>query len=266
MIVPRRAVAGSIALLVFLVCAVAVARADQNYNVDGSDTYQIGGHDQRSEIAYSGTQRLHIVKTGDSRRYIARVTYLRNDQGTHAHVTASFESTILASGEQRDGANDDPDYLTVLNQPFAVQLDAATMHDLAHLHGAVPFDFPSPMTGAPLHGTLRHVDNALVNGERVVGVAFDARGPLHGSLPDHPALTLAGRIRMSGTAYYTYGGALLLALDATLAITGNVLDNARRDPVEIVYKRSIKALPAPPATLNRLVAKPTAKPAARDPE
>ncbi len=240
MIVRRRAIAGFFALL-FSIVAAAPARADQKYTVEGSDTYQIGGHDVRSEIAYHGTQRLRIVKAGAGKRYTARVLYLRNDQGTHAHVSASFESTIMPDGEQQDGQNNDPDYLTVLNQPFAVQLDAATMHDLSRLSGAVPFDFPSPMTGAPLHGTLRHVDNATLNGDRVLGVAFDARGPLHGSLPDHPSLTLAGEIRMNGTAYYRYAGALLLALDATLLIEGNVLDNARRDPVEIVYKRSIKA-------------------------
>jgi hypothetical protein len=267
MIVRRRAVAGSIALLVFVVCATAMVGADQCYKVDGSDTYQIGGHDVRSEIAYSGTQRLSVEHTGTARHYVARVQYLRNDQGTHAHVTASFESTILSSGEQRDGANNDPDYLTVLNQPFAVQLDTATMHDLARLSDAVPFDFPSPMTGAPLHGTLRHVDNATLNGQRVLGVAFDARGPLNGKLPDHPNLTLSGQIRMNGTAYYTYAGALLLALEATLSINGNVVDNSRRDPVEIIYKRSIKPLPPvlPPAEAG-FAAKPTAKPWPPDPE
>jgi hypothetical protein len=260
MIVPRRAVAGSIALLVIVVCAAAIARADQSYHVDGSDTYQIGGHDVRSEIAYSGTQQLRIERRGAARRYIARVRYLRDDQGTHEHVTASFESTILPSGEQRDGANNDPDYLTVLNQPFAVQLDSATLHDLSRLTGAVPFDFPSPMTGAPLHGTLRHVENGIVNGERVLGVAFAASGPLHGALPDHPRMTLTGQIRMSGIAYYTFSGALLLALDATLSIKGDVVGDARRDPVEIVYKRSIKALPPAAPADAALGTNPTAAP------
>jgi hypothetical protein len=243
MTVRRRAAAGSIALLIFVVCAAALAKADQTYSVDGSDTYQIGGNDVRSEIAYTGTQRLSVRQAGKARRYVAHAEYLRNDQGTHQRVKASFESTILPNGEQQDGANNDPDYLTVLNQPFAVQLDAGTMHDLAHLSGSVPFDFPSPMTGAPLHGTLRHVGAATLNGEAVLGVAFDASGPLDGTLPDHPNLALAGRIRMNGTAFYTEAGALLLALDATLTITGNVVGNARRDPVDIVYRRSLKALP-----------------------
>jgi hypothetical protein len=260
MTVRRRAAAGSIAALIYVVCAAAAAQADQAYRVDGSDTYQIGGRDVRSEIAYSGTQRLSVQQTGKARRYVAHAEYLRNDQGTHAKVRASFESTILPDGEQRDGANNDPDYLTVLNQPFAVQLDPATMHDLAHLSGSVPFDFPSPMTGAPLHGTLRHVGDATLDGVAVVGVAFEAAGPLNGSLPDHPDLILAGQIRMNGTAYYSQAGALLLALDATLSITGNVVDHARRSPVEIVYKRSLKPLPRGNQFDAAAASKPTAKP------
>jgi hypothetical protein len=263
MIVPRRAVAGPTALLVFLVCAIAVARADQTYHVDGSDTYQIGGRDLRSEIAYSGTQRLSVRPVGKARRFVAHAEYLRNDQGTHERATASFESTILPNGEQLDGSNNDPDYLTVLNQPFAVQLDPATMRDIAHLAGSVPFDFPSPMTGVPLHGTLRHVGAATLNGEAVIGVAFDASGPLNGALPDHPELALAGRIRMNGTAYYTEAGALLLALDATLSISGNVVGDARRDPVDITYKRSLKALPAGSQAEAVVGSKPTAKPQLR---
>jgi len=244
MIDRRRAAAGSLAVLLFIECTPTVARADQMYRVSGSDMYQIGGRDVRSEIAYRGMQRLSVRSAGKARKYIARAEYLRNDQGTHVRVKASFETTILPSGEQRDGQNDDPDYLTVLNQPFAVALDSETMHDLATLVGSIPFDFPSPMTGAPLHGTLRHLGDAMFNGEPVLGVAFDASGPLHGTLPDHPDLVLAGRIRMNGTAYYTRSAnALLLDLDATLTISGTVVDHARRDPVDIVYKRTIKALP-----------------------
>ncbi|GAC1534307.1 MAG: hypothetical protein NVS2B17_03150 [Candidatus Velthaea sp.] len=256
MTVRRRAAAGSVALLVFIVFAMAAARAEQTYKVDGRDTYQIGEHDVRSEIAYTGTQALAIVKHKGGRRYIARVEYERNDQGTRAHAHGSFESTVAANGEQRDGANHDPDYLTVLNQPFAVQLDGPTLRDLARLRGAVPFDFPSPMTGAPLHGTLRHIGDAVINGEHVLGVAFDATGPLHGSLPDHPSMALSGQIRMSGSAYYTYSDALLLELDATLAIGGNVDDSSRRDPVTIIYKRSIKAIPSNPVREARLTSKP----------
>jgi hypothetical protein len=116
------------------------------------------------------------------------------------------------------------------------------------------------MTGAPLHGTLRHIGGAMLNGAPVLGVAFDASGPLSGTLPDHPHLALGGQIRMNGTAYYTDPGALLQALDATLSITGNVVGNARREPVEIIYKRSLKAVPARTELDARAGPVPTAKP------
>jgi hypothetical protein len=65
---------------------------------------------------------------------------------------------------------------------------------------------------------------------------------------------------MNGTAYYTLSGALLLALDATLSIDGNVVDDARRDPVDIVYKRTLKALPSASSTEAATGSKPTATP------
>jgi hypothetical protein len=141
----------------------------------------------------------------------------------------------------RDGTAHDPDYLTVLNQPFSVQLDAQTMRDLGHVKRPVPFDFPSPMTGAPLRGTLRRLPDAVVAGVRSMGIAFEAAGPLHGALPEKPTVALAGTIKMKGTAYYAYATALLVSLDATLAIDGNIDDSARRAPVSIVYSRSIRS-------------------------
>jgi hypothetical protein len=97
------------------------------------------------------------------------------------------------------------------------------------------------MTGAQLHGTLRHVGDGTVAGERVIGVGFEARGPMKGAIPEHPEISLNGTIRMSGTAYYTEKAALLLALDATLTISGNLADRAASDPVTIIYRRNIKA-------------------------
>jgi hypothetical protein len=241
MTVRRAAVASSIAALVFVVMTVAAASADQQYRVEGRDTFVIGARDMRSEIAYKGTQTLHVQNVRGGRKYVATVTYERNDQGAISRARGSYESTISASGDQADGANNDPDYLTILNQPFAVQLDAPTLHDLSHLGGSVPFDFPSPITGAPLHGQLRHAPDGVINGTHVLGVAFEASGPLHGSLPDHPEMSLSGTIVMKGTAYYTYADALLLGLDATLRIAGTVDGSSDRNRVEITYARSIRA-------------------------
>ena len=49
---------------------------------------------------------------------------------------------------------------------------------------------------------------------------------------------------MKGTAYYDYRTAMLVSLDATLTIDGNLDDAARRSPVSIVYARSIRAATA----------------------
>ncbi len=240
----RRAVAiTTFALLTAVAASAAAARADQAYAVDGRDVFRLGNGDaQSSKTIYHGVQRLTVSHGANGAiTYVARVEYDKDGDGGRQHQRASFTSTLLPSGQQKDGPASDPDYLTVLNQPFAVQLDAPTMRDLAHLKRPVPFDFPSPMTAAKLHGTLRRLPDAMVGGARAMGIAFEAKGPLHGALPDRPSMALAGTITMKGTAYYDYATALLVALDATLAIDGNIDDSARRAPVSIVYARSIRS-------------------------
>ena len=222
--------------------------ADHAYTVDGSDVFRVGNSDALSRTLYHGIQQLSIARNGTTTTYVARVEYDQNGQAGKLHQRGSFTTTVLASGEQRDGPAHDPDYLTVLNQPFSVQLDAPTMRDLGHLKRPVPFDFPSPMTGATLHGTLRRLPDALVGGTRAMGIAFGANGPLHGALPDRPEMELAGTITMQGTAYYAYDTALLLALDATLAIDGNLDATATHSPVSIVYARSIRQATGQQAT------------------
>ena len=241
MIFRRADAAGTYALLIALAASATVALADQTYAVDGSDTFRAGGGEVRSQTVYHGMQRLAIARNGATTIYTARVEYDKTGDGGKQHQRASFTSTVLPSGAQKDGPASDPDYLTVLNQPFAVQLDAPTMRDLAHLKRALPFAFPSPMTGAALRGTLRRLPDALVGGNRAMGIAFEATGPLHGALPDRPAMALVGSITMKGTAYYDYATTLLVALDATLSIDGSLDDDARRSPVSIVYSRSIRS-------------------------
>jgi hypothetical protein len=53
-------------------------------------------------------------------------------------------------------------------------------------------------------------------------------------------MALRGSIKMIGTAYYAYADALLLALDATLEIDGQVAGSGQSEPVTIVYKRTIR--------------------------
>ena len=54
---------------------------------------------------------------------------------------------LRADGTFEDRVDNDPDFLTILNQPFAVQLDGATLRDLRALHGRVPFSATSPLGG-----------------------------------------------------------------------------------------------------------------------
>lgn len=230
-----------IGALVLSLTAPAWADAPvQWYTIDGEDSYQIAGHAERTDIVYAGTQRLAIERQGNVTHFTATVSYERRESGTARHVTGIFSSKILADGEQHDESDGDPDYLTILNQPFSIELDAPTLRDLRRLTRPVPFDFPSPMTGALLHGSLRRLPDGTLNGRRVLGIAFSARGPLNGSLPDRPETSLSGTITMNGTAYYAYADALLTALDATLQIAGRVTNSGQNDPVTIVYKRTIR--------------------------
>ena len=146
------------------------------YTIDGEDSFQVAGHPERTQIVYAGTQRLAIERQGKVTRFTATVTYDRRESGAATHATGVFSSRILANGEQRDEPGSDPDYLTILNQPFSIELDAPTLRDLRGLVRPVPFDFPSPMTGAPLHGSLRRLPDGMLNGRRVLGIAFTARG------------------------------------------------------------------------------------------
>ena len=110
----------------------------------------------------------------------------------------SYARRFLPTARSSRRSDDDPDYLTILNQPFSVAARRADAARPAQLGGAVPFDFPSPMTGAPLHGSLRRLPDGTLGGKRVLGIAFVAHGPLNGALPDRPETALSGTITMNG--------------------------------------------------------------------
>lgn len=238
-------------LVALAICLPAAAGADQQYAVDGRDTFKLGGHDVQTDIAYSGTQVLRVVRNAaGATKFVATVDYRKTEGAGASRLRGTFAATVTRTGDVREGTNHDPDFLTVLNQPFAVQLDPATLRDLRGLVGSVPFDFPSAMTGATLHGTLTRRADGVINGARVLGIGFSATGPLHGALPDRPNMSIDGNISMNGTAYYDLRNALLVALDATLSIVGTVDDAVRKDAVSIVYKRALKPMP-PTSTARR---------------
>ncbi len=216
------------------------ALADQVYGVAGEDTYRIGRVVSETHITYRGVEHLGVATDSHGRRYVADVTYTRVDDAGKASVRGKFEQELLGDGTFEDGTDEDPDFLTILNQPFAVQLDATTLRDLTRLHGMVPFQAASPLGGSRLSGYLRSAPPGMVSGHQVVGVRFEATGPMTGTLPEHPDALLSGNMHMDGTAYYAQHGALLLALDATLTIDGKLQSGHDSVPVRIIYHRVIR--------------------------
>jgi hypothetical protein len=231
------------------VLAVALpARADQRYVLSGSDRYQIGSSDLQTNISYSGTQQLTIHREGKQTQFRADAKYVRVDESGSVPGHAAFVQILTPKGELQDRTDGDPDYLTVLNQPFAIELDAQTLRDLLRLQGEVPFEFPAPVMGGTLRGYLRRGANERVASQAALAVNFDATGPMSGPLPDRAAMTMRGTMRMHGTAYYaTQGDPLLLALHETLTISGTLQNGSHNSPVTIIYERTIKATPAQPA-------------------
>lgn len=245
----KRAPVSLATFLTIVLMGMLVAPADaaeQGYLVSGHDSFIIGAGDIQSEVEYRGTQQLQIVRRGKTMRYVAKVSYERSDQGATTSASADYVLDLLPNGEQLASADHDPDYLTVLNQPFAAQLDLRTLRELRRLRARAPFDFPSPFTGSTIRGQLERLGVGMIGPHRALGVGFEAAGPMKGRLPDRPGLSLIGGIVMRGTAYYDLTSALLVALDATVTISGTVSNRASNDPVTIVYRRTIRAADAAP--------------------
>ncbi len=230
----------------FLVAALVLMAAtsapnQQKYDVSGNDSYQIGTTMPTTTIGYMGAQRLTVEQTGKQRRYTAEASYTRSDDNGKATVHARFVQELTGEGAFEDRSDEDPDFLTVLNQPFAVQLDPTTLRDIRTMNHKIPFQAQSPLGGSILHGFLSPQAGGKINGRSVVGVHFQAEGPMTGGLPQRPDTSIAGKVRMDGAAYYASDGALLLALDATLSIDGNLLNQRNSVPVRIIYRRKIRA-------------------------
>jgi hypothetical protein len=149
------------------------------------------------------------------------------------------------NGAFEDRLDDDPDFLTILNQPFAVQLDAATLRDVRELRGRIPFAASSPLGGtALLHGFLRPGVSGPIEGQPTVAVRFEAEGPMNGALPGHAKAGVVGTMHMDGTAYYALDRAILLGLNVTLTIHAGLRERkpSAAVPVQIVYRRVIRAI------------------------
>ncbi len=231
-----------VALIVVLAGGLGSATRDADaYLVTGHDSFAIGQDDITSEVTYAGRETLAVSHRGSTTRYDARVAYERSDGTASTSAKAEYVADVTPAGDTLDTEDDDPDYLTVLNQPFAAELDPATLVDLRSLRGTIPFDFPSPISGTPLHGYLRHVPSGMLGGHRSIGVTFEAAGAMLGQLPDRPGLVLHGTISMHGTAYYDARTALLLSLETTVTIAGSVSNRADKNAVTITFARRIRS-------------------------
>jgi hypothetical protein len=234
--------------------------ADQQYDVRGEDLYRIGSEAIPSRVSYLGTQMLVVNRDGKHVRYAVQANYTRDSDGVKEHTSAQFVQELLPSGTFEDRLDQDPDFLTVLNQPFAVRLDPPTLRDLRTLHAPVPFDATSPLGGtAVLRGFLRPAIGGKIHGRQTVAVTFEANGPMSAPMPAKSGATISGHMRMDGTAYYALDDAMLLGLDVTLTILAHLHDSGRVEPVRIVYRRSMRAVAEQPATPIR-TPKPTALP------
>ncbi len=147
------------------------------YETTGEDVYRVQPSGSVSRVAYRGTESLTITQEGSSRRFEARAHYLRDAPGERSNADASFVQVMRADGSFEDRIDDDPDFLTILNQPFAVELDPATLRDLRELRGRVPFDAASPLGGETmLRGFLRPGRADRFKGARRSQCALKRRG------------------------------------------------------------------------------------------
>jgi hypothetical protein len=226
------------------------AVADVQYEIAGEDVYEVRSTATVSRIAYVGSERLSVRPDGKSVRFVARERDLRTAPDGQHTDRAFFVAELLPDGSFTDKVDQDPDFLTILNQPFAITLDAATLRDLKQLRGRVPFAAGSPLGGdTVLRGYLRPGTSGPVAGRPTVAIAFEASGPMTGALPGYTDATVSGVTRMDGMAYYSLDTAMLLALNVHLTIDAKLHQAGPGDavPVRIAYRRTIRAL-KPPAT------------------
>jgi len=238
-----------------LVLVPRAALADLQYDTAGEDVYRLAPAGTVSRVSYLGTERLSAVRDGKDLRLTARAHYSREGPEGKNAGDAVFVQVLHPNGSLEDRVDDDPDFLTILNQPFAVRLDAATLRDLRALRGRIPFAAMSPLgNDSMMHGFLRPGTSGEIGGRQTVAVRFEAAGAISGSLPGYSDGIVSGTMRMDGTAYYSVDSATLLALNVTLELDARL---ARGKPpvtlpLHVTYRRSLRAAktlqPAPPAT------------------
>lgn len=243
-----RGAAGRGAIVVALFLLARPAGADQLYSTTGEDLYRIESSGAVSRIVYTGSERLSVKQEGKQLRFEAAAHYTRNAPEGKSDIDARFVQVLMPDGTYEDRVDDDPDFLTILDQPFAVRLDAATLRDVRELRGRLPFNATSPLGGdTVLRGFLRPGVSGPIDGHQTVAVRFQAEGPMSGPLRGYNGASVSGRMLMDGTAYYALDDATLLGLNATLTINAQLYEGEPPAPVpvQIIYRRSIRATSSP---------------------
>jgi hypothetical protein len=186
-----------------------------------------------------------VLRNGKAWRFEARARYTRDGPDGKSRGEALFVQILHPDGTFEDRIDDDPDFLTILNQPFAVRLDAPTIRDLRALRNRVPFSATSPLGAqAVLRGFLRPAPGGPVGGRPTVAVRFEAAGTMTGPLPGSAETLVSGTMRMDGTAYYALESATLCALQVRLTLDARLAQSRQpvSVPVRILYRRSIRAV------------------------
>ena len=205
------------------------AVADVQYDTSGEDVYRIQSADAFSKVSYVGTERLAVRPEGKAWRFEVRARYTRDGPDGKDREEALFVQILRRDGTFEDRIDNDPDFLTVLNQPFAVRLDPATLRDLRRLHGPVPFSATSPLGAeAVLRGFLRPATGGAIDGRQTVAVRFEANGAMTGPLPSYSGMLVSGTL---------LGLNVALTLKARLAQSRSSV----AIPVQIVYRRTMRA-------------------------
>ena len=96
------------------------------YQTAGEDVYRIETSQSLSRVRYAGTQLLRIAHEGDGLRFDAQASYVREAPDGKSSARAHFVQTLSRDGGFEDVLDEDPEFLTILNQPFAVRLDDST--------------------------------------------------------------------------------------------------------------------------------------------
>jgi hypothetical protein len=213
---------------------VAAAQSDGvAYALHGSDSYQIAG--RHAVKTYNGREMLKRLVRKGSRHFSVSVVYAMSDRpgGALRHISFVRENSGTTAGH---GIRD-PDQLSILSQPLPYEIDARQMQAIAALRDHFPFDFP--MSGGLVSGYLAP---ASISRPNTVGISFAAKGPMRGSLPGTPDVTVSGTLTLSGTAYYSPYDGRLVAIDDAIEFNGSLAGSDRFIPVHVSYVRKIHAL------------------------